>query len=55
MRSLIFLVGKRVVSKLWFEICHFMNSKAVSSFSWKRKLGDSDMVQVRSCLGETGF
>lgn len=37
-RSLIFLVGEKVVPKLWFEICHFMNLKSVSSFRWKRKL-----------------
>lgn len=55
MRSLIFLVGRKVVSKLWFEICHCMNSKSVNSFSWKRKFGDSHMVQVPSCLGEIGF
>lgn len=54
MRSLTFLVGKKVVSKLWFEICHFMNSKSVNSFSWKRKFGDSDMVQASSCLGGIG-
>lgn len=55
MRPLIFLVERKVVSKLWFEICHFMNSKSVSSFSWKREFRDSDMVQVPSCLGEIGF
>lgn len=55
MRSLIFLVGKKVFSKLWFEIYHCVNSKTVSSFRWKRKFGGSDMVQVSSCLGETGI
>lgn len=55
MRSFIFLVGKKVVSKVRLEISHFMDSKSVSSFSWKRKFRHSDVVQVLSCLGGIEF